>query len=1142
MTDLMTPRGHLANLIALSHSHDSPSAVGVCPLTKTTIQLLPVRYGLVEHLAPPADIPMPHSLQSKTMGLRLLRDGYLYVIDNTSGYLHEYLVEQGSLSKLLWQGTEVASDVREQATGESALILPRRSTVYVSYSEIQWTAHKCSQVIQHASEREHFMQRVELSSTSSERTGQHLLTEQQAKDWLAEVAENRCKAGGRGPVDNAPTKKLPDGAHPEENTAYVWEHKPLFRHTWIEELTSQVNGAHKRDFLYLMVRDDIGILRDLAAAQLKVADWIGKWSNDEAVQRQYLTGAYIQSLYEVNQKHLRKLAVDDPRYAAMIKDTSEAERETLVNYLRIKRDYKGPGVYGDERYWQDLAQSNPFVKASVELRDALGDERWQRHREAINELNLQTYEALQGSVVGERGIGNLVDHRAMQAFVLKQQNLLQHWQGQLKRIRADRLKLIIEGHFHRAAWYYDFNQSQQIKHRLETEFECVAAICDDREGMAQLAAYLEKNPLVQVPGLDTLSSADQADVTKKLADLSNFSIKVLDAPAAVAELDSLANQFNSLMRARLPNYQMLNGEFQGLNSLLGGAYEPAKQMRVADRLSQAQLEFQRGANIDPNDFVRNIGPTARLRLLSAYASSGLTLRVAAAHEVEHFNKDRSTALNMREELKALYRERRIELRGQRDVSRLNAQLIELRTRLSVVEDRLTQALSAGGNGPGQIGLVLGNMDAELSEEMRRAVSDYRRHGTFKGPVASAIRSKGNQIAVVLFYLQAVKFVGVSSDLISGQAMTLRNLGALMDSLISMSAAGFSATQGLAINVLQAHIGEMESAGGKLNSMSQLGRWSAFTGLGAFASGGVAAGIDLGKHAYQWGQALSEGDGKKLAATSLQMSGDSVLVGTNILALRHTSAIVREILHLPKELRALAWAAKSPQLVGIAARANLVGVIGTALQLIGEGLYNYFNLDEMKKWLHHSAWGQDNLNRSLEDDWSALATVVQQPTCQLIRNGDTTELCLTLPGVRTAELDSRRVTIEAHYRWPSDQIEKSFGRRVYVPRYWTARSEYVANRFTIVSQGDEALQLRLTISSNEQEHFGLVLAVGYKLEDHRPLRHRSIFNVLDLHHHYVRGVGTTYEQGTFNYRPQEELAAKLSPANAWLLEVDELRDF
>ena len=1142
MTDFMSPRGHLANLIALSRSHDPVSAVGVCPLTKTTLQLLPVRYGLVEHLAPPSDIPMPHSLQSKTMGLRMLRDGYLYVIDNTSGYLHEYLVEQGSLTQLLWQGAEVASDVREHAVGESALIVPRRSTLYVAYSEIQWTAYKCSQVIQHASEREHFMQRVDLISTSSERTGRHLLTEEQATEWLAEVAENRCEAGGRGPVDRAPDKHLPDGAISEENTAYTWEHQPLFRHTWIEELTSQVDGAHKRDFLFLMMRDDIGIMRDLAAAQLKVADWIGEWSNDEATQRQYLTGAYIQSLYEVSQQRLRELAVNDPRYAALIKDTSEAERETLLSYLRIKRDYKGPGVYGDERHWQDLAQSNPFVKASVELRDALGDERWQGHREAINELTLQTYEALQGSAIGERGIGNLVDHRAMQAFVLKQQTLLQHWQGQLKRIRADRLKLIVEGHFHRAAWYYDFNQSQQIKHRLETEFECVAAICDDREGMEQLAAYLEQNPLVQVPGLDTLSSADQTDLTKKLADLSNFSIKVLDAPAAAAELDSLANQFNSLMRQRLPNYQMLQSEFQGLNSLLGGAYDPARQMKTAERLSQAQAEFQRGVGIDPNDFIRNIGPAARLRLLSAYASSGLSLRAAAPQEIEQFNRDRGTALNMRQELKALYKKRRTALILKDDIRGMNNQLSELKTRLVIVEDRLGQALTAGGSGPGQIGLVLGNMDAELSEEMRRAVRDYRSHGTFKAPVAGALRSKGNQIAVVLFYLQAVKFVEALRTFYSEKGRVVYGLLAIGDTFVSMASAGFAAGQGVAIGALQHHIHQMESAAGKLNSMARLGRWSAITGMGAFVFGFAAAAIDFGKHATQWGIALSQGDGKKLAAISLQMSGDAVLMGANGWGLKHNYSITSEIFKLPRELRAMAWAEKSPRLISVAIRANVIGIIGMMLQMVGEGLYNYFNLDEVKKWLHHSAWGYENLNRSLEEDWTALAMAVQQPTCRLIRNGDNTELRLTLPGVTTADLDLREVSIEAHDRHPSKQIHKSFGRSVYVPPHWTERSEYLANKFDIVSAGDEALVLRMSILSHERESFGLALAVSYRLEDHRSERHRTIFNVLDIHSHYVRGVGTVDEQGTFNYPPQQELAVKLRPADPWFLKLDEMKGF
>lgn len=138
------------------------------------------------------------------------------------------------------------------------------------------------------------------------------------------------------------------------------------------------------------------------------------------------------------------------------------------------------------------------------------------------------------------------------------------------------------------------------------------------------------------------------------------------------------------------------------------------------------------------------------------------------------------------------------------------------------------------------------------------------------------------------------------------------------------------------------------------------------------------------------------------------------------------------------------------------------------------------------------------------------------------------------------------TLECDLLWkracPRMAFIRRLGQMAYIPPDRIGCSEYVANRFTIVSQGDEVLELRLTISAQERDHFGLVLAVSYKLEDHRPLRHRSIFNVLDLHHHYVRGVGTTYEQGAFNYRPQEALAAKLSPTEPWLIELDELKDF
>ncbi len=52
MTDYMTPRGHLANLIAKAQNADELDEAGACPMTIATVQFLPLRYGLVEDLQP----------------------------------------------------------------------------------------------------------------------------------------------------------------------------------------------------------------------------------------------------------------------------------------------------------------------------------------------------------------------------------------------------------------------------------------------------------------------------------------------------------------------------------------------------------------------------------------------------------------------------------------------------------------------------------------------------------------------------------------------------------------------------------------------------------------------------------------------------------------------------------------------------------------------------------------------------------------------------------------------------------------------------------------------------------------------------------------------------------------------------------
>ena len=306
------------------------------------------------------------------------------------------------------------------------------------------------------------------------------------------------------------------------------------------------------------------------------------------------------------------------------------------------------------------------------------------------------------------------------------------------------------------------------------------------------------------------------------------------------------------------------------------------------------------------------------------------------------------------------------------------------------------------------------------------------------------------------------------------------------------------------------------------------------GLGAFGFGLVAASVDLGKHTRQWANAFAEGDSKKLAATSIQMSGDIVLVGTNAWAFTHTSVIVRGIMREPAKLRALVWAQRSSALVGIAARANLIGIIATGLQLSGEALYNYFNLDSMKKWILGSIWGRDNLGLSLDQSWGKLAGIVQQPLCELVRSQHSVELRLTFPGIRSADLEHRNVRLEAYQR--QKQHGTSPGLQDHV--YWAKCTEVLVSQLRRVSRPDAALVLCLDLQPLMSDYFGLALAVSYELEDHRTVRHRSTFYVVDLHRKLIEGRWQE-RMGRFAYKAETEESMQLKPSMPWLLRNSDL---
>ncbi|MEB0043114.1 MULTISPECIES: toxin VasX, partial [unclassified Pseudomonas] len=451
MTDFMTPRGHMANLVALSKSATPFGEIGVCPLTKTTIQLLPMRYGLVEPgLDPRADMAMPYTLQSRPLGLRMLRNGFLYVIDSATGLLSEYTVKDGSLEYWLFTG----KDIKEHRTplgDPPEMIFSRRSVLHVAYAETQWAVAKCWQVLDNASEREHFMQRVDLTQANSENIVAPLIHQRHVKKWLAEVVRDH-------PMPQ-------DGITPDENRPYQWEHPPLFRQTIIEELTSQVNNAQKMDYLFLAVRDDLGVMRDLANYQDKVVGWIGDWasSGEQAgnTERDYLLACYIESLSQISVANLTAMALDspDPAVKALMHDLEklpEPQRgqtaKALVDFLTEDPvAHPLPGV-SDQNLPADLEAQLQKIRLTADRNNAYsvlpkleqtieryflkqklaiaGPDFIARHGLAILQIDRQQDKRLRdllyGAGFGRRGINDLIDRPRMDAFLEEQRPKLAH--------------------------------------------------------------------------------------------------------------------------------------------------------------------------------------------------------------------------------------------------------------------------------------------------------------------------------------------------------------------------------------------------------------------------------------------------------------------------------------------------------------------------------------------------------------------------------------------------------------------------------------------------------------------------------------------------------------------------------------------
>lgn len=1054
------------NHIDLSRS-DAKSALGVCPLRRTKVQLLPLRYGLVERLDPAVALAMPYQLASRPLGIRLLRDGWLYVIDNSSGYLHEYRVQNGEVTQFVWQGTEVNQDQRQGMDTQKALLFSRLATLHIAYSEVQWTAYKCSKMIGSRDERDHFMQVVDLSQADCLKGGQHLLTAVQAKQWLAEVSET------------ASSETAIEGMHSQENQDYSWEDQPLFKKTHMAAVKRQMLAAYEYDHLYLVFNDTLGVMRDLAQEQDTVVDWIDEWVAKEKQELKYLVGSYIETLIVLNDQSAANAGVSNK----LFEKTTEQQREAIYDYLNARNTARGVPLnkvptadYTNREFGAEKHAAQQLAKDKQQaMQIALGEPLHEALKDDIEALQDHGDAALLGRGLGSRGIYDLVRHEEMFAYLEAERVHIKRWTARLDRITQDRTWLFTHGELHRSLWYFDPQREDQLHAALVAEYNCVRDLCRTDESLEAVGEYLHAHPYYILPAFGSrldwaFINSKAGDVIKLLDDKRNAQENIATAQGRLVEVQTLLGRHWANSLALSPQ-AMLNSQ------LVQAAYSPAAALRTEQWLVKLQNDLNSPTlRAQLSEYNTYSNRAHRLAGLIALEHEGATLRVASEQDIHQFNT-RIANLHVLLKNEDTYKHnakvsrrdsnRRMLSDEQRQIARYEADRFHQlhmnakKERWELVKKIQRSLTVTASESAGFIGVKFKldpQQQAYLNDEMDRLRSGIK--GGYGEGRAGITAFKGGLLPLALMFWQTktLEVAWGEWDKLDNPSISDRViiLGATMGAISS----ALSVYQGVHISIIAKAFSVVQLRSNNANGMLlavKIGRLG--LGLGALISplafmGAIGASLN---NFNKWIGAIRTGNGGEKVGALIGLAGDSGnTVVTGMGAIKALSELRLVLASLGSGVKAFntAWVSGGARYLVYSAKFTPWMLGFTVLSVGGEVIYNYNNLDDYQRWLINCCWGVNQKAWSWPEHAQSLAEATLLPV-------------ITDKGIVQSEdkLDSSRVLI---FKFPGVNVQHLGECPIFLTaQLWRDRGGsctdvggVVANECRLVQEGPLILRLNL----------------------------------------------------------------------------------
>lgn len=962
-----------------------------CPLIEGKVQLLPLRYGMVETLA--SGVATPYELSARPLGIRLVRNGYLYVLDGATNELEEY--------QFSGEGSSVSGKLEYETN----------RTLYVCFSEVEWTETKRAQVQESEEDRDAFMQAVNLEGANPlSGGGEHLITTAQAEEWVAEFAEDA-------------ELEMPEEGYEHEALPYLWENEPYYHKTRLGKLLAQHEVEDRDECLCLIVRDDIGVMRDLAQFQDEVVGWVEQWAteNEGRTERDYMLACYIESLSQLQEATLDDMRAvsEDPDVQAMLDEVEAMEeprqsevRQVLLDFLnqdsntgRLPQptDSDLPDALKDRFYKIRLEADRTNYQAINErlhrevrryyveesLSESLGGDFVDRHGEALHSMKQEHNERikalLKGNSIGQRGINDLIERERMDDFLAKQRPRLQRWNTLLDAISDDRADMLFNTRFHNAAWYFDAQVDEQVLEGFKAQYGCLKDICRNDEVTERIADWLEGAPHYDRPLFHTLPLADQNDFIGQYSTIANAGYGTL------LKLDDLRSELTSLESGQLPAVDALPENTQVIADSAHQTLGPAISRGIAKVMEEVYQGIDRQSMPDLEALFRRLPKALPARILDAAQRTGASFVVASRQELESFRRTMQRVLALREELDTT-RRRRNQVKataGHRspEAQRLLNEFKRLRQELQTVhEPALARALSPieelpedsvriAGAAPGRAALTL-VLPAAQQTEVGSLIRNFRQ-GVAAAPRANLA---GDGLGLLVFAAQFSVLYNATKVLVENYLNGgERDWTPVLKSFVATGSAGFLAAQGIMDTALSARANVLANAlevPGAQGVSAALGRLHVFLGGFTYFFGSFATYSSFSNRHGTWQEAVRSGNRSAQSAAMASMVGAGGMLGANAYGLTNTLRTGFSV-----AFRGVEWAAAGTRLGAVFWRFNLAGGLFSILELGGSWLYNHFSISRHDEWLLSTPWSQDASktgNDSLEAYQARLQEIAQAP--------------------------------------------------------------------------------------------------------------------------------------------------------------------